>query len=159
VALRNFEVVIGTTDGDLIAGGKAAETLFGSGGEDFLSGGLGADSLTGGAGVDTFVYFSTKDSGVTRTTRDTITDFAGGGAVGGDTLDLSAIDADTKSKGNDAFNFIGANVGFSKAAGELRTVVQGPDLVLEGDTDGDGKADFSISLVGIAAIDAGDMQP
>ena len=44
-------------------------------------------SLTGGGGQDIFKYHRTSDKG------DTITDFAGDGAPGGDKIDLRAIDS------------------------------------------------------------------
>jgi Ca2+-binding RTX toxin-like protein len=105
--VKGFETVIGSTVVDLIAGGKAAETLSGLAGDDFLAGGGGADNLTGGAGNDTFVFPALTDSGLTRAARDTLTDFKGIGAGGGDKIDLSAIDANTKLVTNQAFVFKG----------------------------------------------------
>ena len=153
--MKNFESVNGGKAGDLIAGNAAANTLDGFGGNDFLYGGLGVDSLTGGTGSDTFVYLATKESGLTRTTRDTIFGFEGAGAPGGDKIDLEAIDADTTKVGNDAFSLIDPNLAFT-AAGQLRTVIQDGNTILQGDVNGDGKADFSIAVVGTQAFDIDD---
>src|SRR5688572_2273040 len=62
-------------------------------------------------------------------------------------IDLSTIDARTNVGGNNAFIFIG-NDGFSDRAGELR-FTQGNGLVIvQGDTNGDGVANFEIRVNG-----------
>ncbi|MDP5327496.1 MAG: hypothetical protein NWQ69_09255, partial [Paracoccaceae bacterium] len=62
----------------------------------------------------------------------------------GDKIDLSAIDANENIEEDQAFSFIGQSA-FS-AAGQLRITQSGSSAILEGDTDGDGTADFSIEL-------------
>jgi hypothetical protein len=156
LSLKSFEHVIGGDASDLIAGAAAKEILDGGAGNDFLAGGLGADTLTGGAGNDTFVYFTAKDSGATRLTRDTILDFQGAGTSGGDVLDLRAIDIDSKTAGVQGLTWIGQNGTFIHA-GDLRMVQDGHDTLIQGDTNGDGKADFTIDLVGTLNIDDHDI--
>jgi Ca2+-binding RTX toxin-like protein len=126
-----------------IRGGRGDDTITGGAGADRIAGNLGADTLRGGAGADIFVYRSTADS--TASSRDTILDFARG-----DVISLGGIDADgDAANGNSKFAFIGA-AAFSGTAGELR-VFQDPNFArawfVEGDTNGDTVADFSLVLV------------
>jgi hypothetical protein len=57
--------------------------------------------------------------------------------------------------GDQAFAFIGNGV-FSHAAGELRYEQVGSATIVEGDTNGDGVADFWIRLDGVHTLQAGD---
>jgi serralysin len=112
------------------------DTLVGGYGNDVLHGGAGTDRLTGGSGYDTFV-FRDGDSG-TGTARDTITDFT----RGQDRIDLSGMDANLNTAGvDDAFNFIGSQA-FTGVAGQLRVQAG----LVQGDTNGDGVADFEIAV-------------
>jgi serralysin len=106
-----------------------------------------ADQLTGGfgTGADTFHYTALSDSGITAGTRDLIADF---NPSDGDKIDLSAIDANTKTPGDDAFNFVGTNIptGFSGNPGQLHAFWNAVGQLVEGDVNGDKKADFSIEI-------------
>lgn len=156
--ITNFETVYGGDFGNVIYGSSAANFLGGGMGLDTLAGMGGADQLFGGDGADTFVYTATSDSGVTAATRDTIFDFA----TGTDKVDLSAIDANVTLFGDQAFTFIGANA-FSKTPGELReTLISAADpsragVLMSGDVNGDGKADFSIMFAGYALVIGADV--
>jgi serralysin len=78
---------------------------------------------------------------------DTITDFQ----LGSDKIDLSQIDANTKIAGDQSFSFItGA---FTGVAGQLHDV----DGVLSGDVDGDGVADFQITLTNKPLLGVADL--
>lgn len=114
-----------------------AETIKGGTGED--SGRGGNDKLYGGGGgADTFHFSSLKHSRV-GAKRDKITDFS---HRDGDIIDLRRIDAGTDhTPGNQAFKFIGAQK-FHKVDGELRY----KNHILQGDVNGDGKADFEIHV-------------
>ncbi|MDB5695077.1 MAG: calcium-binding protein [Sphingomonas bacterium] len=129
-------------------GGAAGDTLRGGGGGDLIYGGLGADSLTGGGGADLFRYQATAES--TGSARDTIGDFGAG-----DRIDLSPIDADASTPGDDAFAWIGA-AAFTNIAGQLRASVIDGFTTIEADTNGDGTADLSILLPTNPALVAGD---
>jgi Ca2+-binding RTX toxin-like protein len=121
----------------LFAGG-GHDVLTGGDGADLIVGGGGSDSLTGGAGADTFRYDAASDSvGL----ADLIGDFQSGL----DRIDLSRIDANANSDGNQAFSWIGSNA-FSGSAGELRTYEADGYRLVEGDTDGNGLADFVIGF-------------
>jgi Ca2+-binding RTX toxin-like protein len=127
----------GGNGNDVLVGNAGLDQLIGDAGNDRLNGGLGKDSLAGGAGADVFDFDGLKDS-VTGRGRDYIKDFHHGDH---DLIDLKNIDADTHKNGNQAFHFIGGDA-FSHQAGELRLA----NHVLQGDVDGNGKADFEISL-------------
>ena len=98
--------------------------------------------------IDTFVYLSTKDSGVGKAARDTITDF---NAAQGDKIGLVGLDAKASTSTNDAFTFIG-NQAFHGVAGELRYVLAGDGIDVLGDTNGDRVADIAIHMTGLTSI-------
>lgn len=75
------------------------DSLYGEDGADTLVGGLGSDYLVGGSGRDRFVYEKVADS--TEWSGDRIIDFE----RGFDRIDLSAIDANPRREGNQAFHF------------------------------------------------------
>jgi Ca2+-binding RTX toxin-like protein len=151
------DFIVGDTfvQSGFLSTGVGADALLGGVGEDTLFGGAGRDVLTGGTESDTFFFRSKTESGVSATTRDTITDFEGSGGAGGDVIALNLIDADERSfpfsAGDQAFQFtshdgLGAfSVG---AAGFLRFEYTAAGTVIYGETNGDGKADFSILVVG-----------
>jgi serralysin len=136
----------GVHDGNLILfGGGGNDVVTGGDGADLVVGGGGADALTGGAGADTFRYDSVSDSAVGAS--DLIGDFQ---AFGTDRIDLSRIDANELLAGDQAFTWIGASA-FSGSAGQLRVRDDGGFRYVEGDTNGDGNADFSIAFYQTAA--------
>lgn len=146
---------------DKLYGGKGNDTLNGGAGDDILAGGdgmdtlyggLGKDTLTGGTGKDTFVFKSLQESTVSAAGRDLIKDFS---RAEGDKIHLKSIDASTKASGDQAFKFIGTEK-FHKAAGELRYEIKSGDTYIQGDVNGDGKADFSIALDLSLAMKASD---
>ena len=120
-------------------------------GDDTLIGGLGRDFLTGGADNDTFDFNSFRETGKTAAGRDVITDFT----RGQDHVDLKTIDADIHHKGNQAFHFIGQHA-FHHDEGELRFKVTAAGVIVQGDINGDGRADFSIAVDGLTAMTKGD---
>jgi hypothetical protein len=126
------------TDGGryIVYSGTGNDTIVGSAGADELYGAAGADTLTGGGGNDKFFFTSAAHS--TTGSQDHITDF-----TFGDLIDLAAIDANSVSGGDQAFSFVGSNA-FSNTAGELRATLQSGSWLVQGDTNGDGVADFSL---------------
>ncbi len=106
-----------------------------------------------------FKYLATSDTGTTATTRDRIADFE----QGRDHIDLSAIDARTTKSTllvNDAFSFIGTDT-FDDVAGQLRYSHVGSfgrvvSTIIEGDTDGNGIANFQIELTGRHTLSSSD---
>ncbi|HTV69819.1 MAG TPA: calcium-binding protein [Rhizobiaceae bacterium] len=134
---------------NVLKGLSGNDVLDGIGGDDRLVGGTGKDTMTGGPGRDDFDFDLTGES-VVGTNRDVIMDFQ----RGLDDIDLSTIDANTTLGGNQAFAFR-ASLAFSKVAGQLRFIDQGNTCLVQGDVNGDGKADFEIS-VNVATLGAGD---
>jgi len=125
---------------DTLFGGNGIDQLFGDGGNDVLQGGAGADILTGGTGKDRFIYLLASDS--SRTERDLITDL-----TATDTLDLSAIDANSLSAGDQAFVRVGSLTG---VAGQYTLAYDGVSgqTLLSGDINGDGRVDLAILFSG-----------
>ncbi|QTP54587.1 hypothetical protein HNO51_07760 [Billgrantia sulfidoxydans] len=135
-------VGIPTVEDDGLIGGESDDVLLGTAASDTLYGGLGADSLTGGEGGDRFVYLSTYES--TPFDSDIIVDFDRGE---GDLIDLSGIDADLASEGEQAFAWVG-NAAFSGTAGELRN----EGGLVQGDVNGDGVVDLQINVLGVDGL-------
>jgi Ca2+-binding RTX toxin-like protein len=135
------DILTGSGGNDELRGQSGNDTLDGGAGNDLLVGGPGADIFTGGADLDTF-RISNFQSG-TGAAADRITDFTSGD----DIVDLSDWDADLNVLGNEAFTWVGG-AAFSNTAGELRTYFDGTDTWVQGDTTGDGVADFEIRFDG-----------
>ncbi|MDR6757402.1 Ca2+-binding RTX toxin-like protein [Mycoplana sp. BE70] len=145
-------VLKGLDGNDVLYGGRGNDRIYGGNGSDKIDGDAGADTLSGGSGCDTFVFRSVSDSTAAIGGRDTIVDFS---KAAGDRIDLSGIDARQASSADNAFVFIGKSA-FTKCAGELRYQKSGSDTLVLGDTDGDGRADFSILVTGSVAFAKGD---
>lgn len=121
---------------DQLFGGNGADYLYGGNGADELTGGKGKDRLEGGNGSDTFIFAHVNEMGK-GSDADIIVDFEKG-----DKIDLS---------GAGSFSFIG-DAGFSNTAGEVRFA----DGKVQGDVDGDGKADFEIKMTDVDALQNSD---
>lgn len=159
--------VVGSRMADILVGTSGADKIRGLGGDDVMRGeaapaataersvSAGArsidgdrDRFVGGAGSDSFV-FATGDTARKRGAADTIMDFD----AASETIDLREWDADRHAPDHQAFTFIGAHA-FSGEAGELRYAVAKGNTYVEGDTDGDGRADFSIRLLDAGPLTA-----
>ncbi len=127
---------------DIVVGNAGNDTIYGGAGNDKITGGIGRDYLRGEAGSDTFIYKSIKDSTGAVLGRDTVYDFEGSK---GDRIDLSAIDANSKTTKSVAFSFIGTKA-FGGKAGELRYEKANSDTYIYADVNGDKKADLAIHL-------------
>lgn len=136
--------LLGGANDDRLEGGGA--TLKGGAGDDFLrsdgaatlEGGSGSDILVGSSyGYDTFAF-----SNVDRHGADFIELLQST-----DTIDLSAIDADTTKAGDQAFHLV---TSFDDHPGEakLKFDPQHDQTVLALDTNGDGVPDFKIAIEG-----------
>lgn len=147
------DVALGAGDDSYLGGaGKLFGEISGGDGDDLIvlgktddrvTGGAGADSLAGGLGSDIFVYSEVSESH--GALADLIADLDAGGDL--DTIDLSAIDANSGRDGNQGFHLV---AGLSGKAGELAVTFDAKHdvtLVL-GDVDGDGQADLRIVLAG-----------
>jgi Ca2+-binding RTX toxin-like protein len=126
---------------DALFGLMGDDSLSGDLGNDLLDGGLGADILAGGLGADRFLFRSAVEAH-----GDVISDFS---VAEGDRIDLRPIDTNAGLAGDQGFTWIG-DAGFGGVAGQLRFAIE----MLEGDLDGNGVADFQITLSGVAPLSA-----
>ncbi|HLC08531.1 MAG TPA: hypothetical protein VJK06_04535 [Methyloceanibacter sp.] len=131
-------------------GGSVSGPVHGGGGEDTLIAGIDPDELWGDGDLDMFKFVKVKEIGKGQD-RDVIMDF---GDVVGEKIDLDAIDA-KKGPGNQDFKFIGGQK-FHHKAGELHMLNKSGFVVVEGDVNGDGKADFQLEVHGLGLPDKGD---
>jgi Ca2+-binding RTX toxin-like protein len=136
----------GLAGGDTIYGLAGDDHLYGGDGSDILRGGTGSDVLQGDAGNDRFDWDSLADVGL-GAGRDQVLDFT----KGQDRLDFAGMDAKPSSGADDPFSFIGSSA-FSHVSGQLRAeLIHGPTgdyTLVQGDTNGDGIADFEVALIG-----------
>jgi len=141
----------GGAGGDKLLGGNGGDQLIGGDGNDSLTGGGGADILTGGLGTDRFIFTAAADTPA-GAGADRIADF---NHAESDKIDLSAIDANTVTAGDQAFTFID-NQPFHHVSGELHYVSNPNGIVIEGDVNGDGVADFAVNVNGVTSVASGD---
>ena len=132
--------IIGRSGDDRLYGGSGADRLSGGTDDDLLNGGANNDLLSGGFGADQFEFLSVADIG-TGALSDRITDFKSLE----DKIDLSLIPG---------LSFI-AGAAFTNVAGQLRYDTASRQL--QGDTDGNGVANFTLVLDGVASLVAGDL--
>lgn len=109
-------------------------------GNDVIVAGTAANVMNGGIGDDTFRFNS-----VEAAKGDTIVGFEPG-----DRIDLSGIDANYASDGNQSFTLV-SDAAFT-AAGQLAVTYEARDgqefTVIQGNVDGNAAADFKIEIVG-----------
>lgn len=132
--------LLGGAGADTIVGGLNNDQLIGDNGGDRLSGGLGRDRMTGGAGADDFVFGTALDAGL-GAGRDTIVDFE----HRVDDIDLRTVMATGSFIGNAAFENVAGQIRYIKSIG-----------LLQGDVNGDGTADFEISIANRAVLTVAD---
>ncbi|MEZ5924862.1 MAG: calcium-binding protein [Hyphomicrobiaceae bacterium] len=140
-------------------GNAAANALVGNDGSNRLTGGTGRDIMTGGAARDIFDFNKVTETGKTSSTRDRITDFK----HLTDDIDLSTIDANGSAAGNGKFSFLAAKgAAFTGTSGQLHWYqinaagTVNDKTIVEGDINGDKKADFQIELTGLKVLTAAD---
>jgi len=153
VGRKDASTISGLGGADHLIGMGANDILDGGDGNDVLTGGKGKDRLTGGLNDDKFDFNSILETRVGK--GDVITDFHRH-----DRIDLKDIDARTGGA-DDKFHFIGTQA-FHHKAGELHYVRHNAPgtahdkTVIEGDVNGNGKADFQIVLLGLHNLHGGD---
>ncbi len=162
---------------DIIVGGQGVDVMVG---RSFSYVGE-SDSLPLND-IDVFKFLSVSDSAggsLKSTDGDKVGDIILDFDVLNDALDFSKIDANAKFRGDQKFKIVTSHEdAFNKIAGQLifkdATVVNNSvwasdyskstdgtttsssqsGVLIQGDVQGDGKADFSVFLVGVAAVDA-----
>jgi len=141
------DVIYGKAGKDNLKGNAGHDRLFGGGGYDVLNGGAGndrlvggtsADLLSGGTGKDVFV-FGKSDTGLGKN-RDVILDFR----AKEDRIDLSGIDANSRTKADNTFGKLLSGKQKFTDAGQMRYDAKTGLLSLN--TDKDAAAEFEIQL-------------
>ena len=145
------DTLSGLAGADTLRGNDGRDTLLGGDGADLLDGGIGKDTLTGGTGRDVY-QFRDGDTGASRSLADVITDFSHADA---EKISLNLVDANNVAGGNQAFVWLGTGA-FTGVAGQLHYAQAGGNTYVEGDTNGDGAADFVIALTGPISLQASD---
>jgi len=142
----NSDLIIGSNGRNVLKGLAGSDELQGKNGNDIMIGGLGQDFFFGEGGADRFIFQAANESrsGV----ADIIFDFS---HAAGDKIDLSAIDADTTVRGNQAFDFIGT-ASFSGDACEARFA----NGVLLLNTNNSPVADMAVEVQGLTSMQASD---
>jgi Ca2+-binding RTX toxin-like protein len=125
-------------------GNDLANTISGNSGNNVVRGQGGGDRMTGSGGSDLFDFRAAS-----HCKGDVITDFN----VANDRLSFSAIDA-IAGGADSAFTFDGA--AFDGQAGSLCATLKNGNTLVQGDINGDGIADFVVTLLGTHALTAGD---
>jgi Ca2+-binding RTX toxin-like protein len=148
---RTWTALNGVSERDVIGGGESNDRIASFSGYDELWGDLGRDILTGGAGLDGINCRHLNESKTLSSARDTTTDFQ----HGQDDIDLHKIDAKAGAAGH-TFKCIGTQA-FLHVKGALRIWDTGANHIVEGDVDGDGRADIAILVLGAAKMSAGDV--
>ena len=88
-----------------------------------------------------------------RTSKaDSISDFT----PGVDRIDLSSIDANGSKKGDKAWKFLKKEGADFTKAGQVGYDQKKGVTFVQGDTNGDGKADFALELKGLVDLSKGD---
>ena len=135
------------------------DLILGLAGDDIITGGQAGDFLIGGPGKNTYVYKSIGDS----TPIDPTTKSDSGrdkifGFTSLDKIDLSAIDANPKVTGDQAFKYLGSSA-FTGTASEVRFV--GSTATTPGilqinilNATGDKTADMEIALIKTTTFNA-----
>jgi uncharacterized protein (TIGR01370 family) len=164
VGQNGADKAFGGLGNDLINGGKGDDYLDGGAGNDVVAGGLGNDviiggpgndTLNGGPGSDLFIFSSVGDVGMLGS-GDVIQDFN----LALDRLDLSRIDADALTTGDQAFILLPADAPFS-APGQLQVshvLLGGTEHTLvQGNVDANLAPDFQLDFLGNIALTSGSM--
>ncbi len=136
------DTIKGGSGRDKLFGGDGHDRMFGQNGNDILVGNGGNDRMTGGGGADIFRFKAVSDSAISAK-GDLIRDFGFG-----DKIDISAL-------AGPAFTLMSGNQ-FSGTGPSVITRAVGTDTEVLADVDGDGNADFHITLNGTVELTADD---
>jgi Ca2+-binding RTX toxin-like protein len=133
-------------------GSSKADTFKGDGQNNEFQGGLGKDTATGGGGRDLYAFKSVQDSPA-GAGRDVMKDFV----PGQDVIDVSDIDADSTTPGQQSFRWVGKAT--LTGAAQLGYYVSGGNTIVRASTDADSAAELEIQLTGKKTLTAADFRP
>jgi Ca2+-binding RTX toxin-like protein len=143
----------GNAGANSLDGAAGSDTINGNDGDDLVIGGLGNDLLRGGTGADTFVVRQESIATPVLET-DQVYDFDVQ-----DLIDLSAIDANTRLAGDQAFVLVGAftkpDAAHDADVGQMTLTFAGGITTLRLDVNGDGKVDYQMKINGDVTGDSG----
>jgi serralysin len=142
---RGADTLNGYAGNDILLGGIGNDDLFGGAHNDVLIGGAGWDWSTGGSGADIFRFRALSDS-TPNANRDRITDFD----LDVDRIDVSAIDADPFTGGNQAFEWRG--LAAFDDVGQARYQQSGGSTLISFNVDTDAAPEMQIILTGNMAL-------
>ncbi len=138
----------------LVSGTNGNDFMAAKSGDDTYIGGSGADTMAGGMGSDQFVFRNITDfrsaDGKTSLT-DRIVDFTSGV----DKLDFRNFASNGSATVKSSFTFTGVDTSF-KATQAPQLRFNSASKTLQGDSNGDGQADFSLELSGVSSLKEGD---
>lgn len=137
--------ITGNASNNNLNGGGGVDTLNGGDGADVLTGGDDNDHMYGGTGADRFVVLDSDMILSGQVQFDSARDFNLGE---GDQIDLSLVDADINTGGDQAFTII--TTAFTKTAGEAWVTYDAGNnrTSIRLDVDGDGRADYHLNVWG-----------
>lgn len=141
----------GNGGNDYIYGWGSNDTIRGGGGSDKIYGGTGRDELWGDADADTFRFF---EGDTTSSQIDVIKDFQktqyqGGFAILGDSIDFSGIDTNPNALGNQGFTMVGNGGALTEDKIRITSALDADGRfynVVESDWTGDGQADLTLHV-------------
>jgi len=145
-------VIFANGAGCTVQGMAGADYLVGGGGADTINGGAGADLIYGQAGADRFVFGTLADF-APAAAPDAIGDFS---HAEGDRINLSPIDPNSLTAGNQAFAFIGTAAFSANGQSQVRWQVQGADVLVQIDSNRDQVSDQVLLLYGVSTLVAAD---
>ena len=137
------DMLAGGNDKDRLFGGDGEDEIHGGRGSDVIVGGLGNDELIGGDGRDVFRYDDLREARfLGEGFEEEIIDLSSK-----DWIDVSRIDADPTTAGDQAFVFVAR---FTGTIGELVTNFdeEEGETYIKVDIDGDANGDMLIELEG-----------
>lgn len=139
----------GLSGRDKLLGGGGADRLEGGSGRDRLDGQGGRDRLDGGddSVSDVFIFSTIKDSRV-GSKHDTILNFK----KGIDKIDLHALDADAETGRNNSFDWKGT----SALDHSVWWKSSDNGVLVQGDVNGNSKADFEIFVQDVTRLSSDD---
>jgi serralysin len=159
-----FENTKGGHGDDHFYGTSGENGLDGQQGDDWLYGRDGSDTLVGRSGKDRMYagnndedrdvirYSEMDDSSVGYTQRDVVYEFKAGSSATADVIDLSDLDANASSGGDQAFTWRGEN-SFVSSNGEVRIYESsGGHTYVFIDTDEDSQAELGILVYGVQGL-------
>jgi Ca2+-binding RTX toxin-like protein len=142
--------IVGNSGNNTLSGGDGDDTLFGGDGNDTLIGGKGTDYLSGGNGADTFVFTAITDGPVAQagqTAADLVPDLIADFQTG-DIIDLSQIDANLSTAGDQAFVI---NTDSTFAVGEINIEYNGNTAIVTVNQSGDSTPELTIVVQGVSS--------